>query len=297
MPMSMTKAILRWAVPLTGLLFVGPLAGLCTLGLRASDGSHAVTPILADSPIMGLIRGIASLLIAGAFGAVATRINGLKSGLFTTGLVLAWATWGTGNMDDIIRRTQSTSTLWKLGGEGVLFGVLAVGLAIVLTRLHQQRLRAAAPATPSMPGSATVAQRAGVRKAMLSTLGVALPAMGVIVWIVATEPLKGQAFAAATAASMLGVIAGSWANRGGSSGVPIFTFFAAAALFAAASPVAATFYHGTEPILVRSSLAGTLFPLARLVPLDWIAGAFVGVPMGLSMAGWTTDHLHHEKHS
>jgi hypothetical protein len=280
--MSFMKPILRWSIPLVGLLFVGPLAGMCIYGLRAADGSNSVTPMLASPPVMGMIMGIAALLIAGAFGAVATWINGLKSGYFTTGLVLAWATWAAGNMDDILRRSQSSSTMWKLAAEGAILGAIAVGVAFILHKIHEHRLHAATNVETGSPAptAAVEAERVQWRQALMKSAIAAIPVMGIVVAIVATEPLKGQAFAAATIGSLLAVVAGKWSTRS----APVYPFIAIAALFAVVSPILATFYHTSEQTLIRAALAGNLFPLARLVPLDWLAGAFVGVPMGLNMA-------------
>jgi hypothetical protein len=99
-------------------------------------------------------------------------------------------------------------------------------------------------------------------------------------WVVAQETIKGQTFAAAIAAGLLGTFGGRLISSRASIGV----FVAAIAVLAAVSPAAATFYHSSDPALVRASLAGSLFPPARLMPLDWIAGAFVGIPMGLNLA-------------
>lgn len=290
--MTLTKAILRWSIPLAGLLLVGPLAGMCTIGLRGADGSDAVTPMLSSSPVMGLVMGLMAMVIAGAFGAVATWINGFKSGFFTTGLVLAWATWGLGNMDDIMRRTQSASTMWKLSGEGLVLGAAAVAVALGLLAVHHRRLQTSATvSTAPVPEAAVQAERQALRQAIVRSLIAALPVMGLVVFIVATGALKGQAFAAAVAGALLSVVAGLWATRS----APPFVFIVAAAILAAASPIAATFIHGSEQSLVRASLGGTLFPLARLIPLDWIAGAFVGVPMGLSFAHGLFESHHVEQ--
>jgi hypothetical protein len=135
----MFKSMLRWLIPLGGLIVVGPLAGLCTYGLRATDGSSAATPMLSESPMMGMLRGIVALALAGGVGIVGTMVNGVRAGVFAAGLVLAWAAWGTGNMDDVIRHSQSGGVLWKLSVEGVVFGLLAVGLAVGLVRLGKAR--------------------------------------------------------------------------------------------------------------------------------------------------------------
>ncbi|MGE3109528.1 MAG: hypothetical protein AB7G11_16860 [Phycisphaerales bacterium] len=291
----MTKAILRWSIPLFGLLAVGPLAGLCTIGLRARDGSDSVTPMLAASPVLGIGMGLAAVLIAGGYGVIATWVNGIKSGLFTTGLVLAWATWGTGNMDDILRRSQSSAELWKLGAEGVIFGLLGLGLALVLWNVHERRLKMSVtlPDAGAAAPTVAVAERAKIRSQFIAAAGSSTAVMAAVVWIAATEPTKGQALAAATIGAMLATAAGKWAAHH----APMVAYFVGAAVLGAAAPIAAKFYHGTDSGLVRAALGGTLFPLARLVPMDWLAGGFMGVPMGLSIASGLMESHQHQPHA
>lgn len=310
MILTMSKAVLRWIIPLLGLFVVGPLAGLCTVGLRAADGSGAVTPILAASPIMGLGVGLAAMLLAALVGLVGTWLISFKTGIFAAGLTLAWAAWGTGNMDNIMRRTQSADVLWRLSAEGLIFGLFAVAIAFVLLRVeamrsarrvqaHQQvwseqnrtlvppdqggtsGAKSAGSALAPAPQTLTTEELTQKRKAIVIGFALVIAVAIPVVWAVATEALKGQVLAAAILAAVLGSAAGrSWANK-----APLIVFFAAIALLATVSPAAATLWHSGEPALVRASLAGTLFPPARLVPLDWIAGAFIGIPLGLSLAG------------
>lgn len=306
----MMKAVLRWAIPLFGLFVVGPVAGLCTVGLRSADGSGAVTPILAASPVSGLLAGLAAMLLAAVVGVVGAWFNSFKTGLFSAGLTLAWAAWGTGTIDGIMRRTQSAGSLWRLSAEGLIFGACAVAIALLLLRVEQIRTdrrsrgaqkewseqnRSWASVDPAATPAASPALTAEERSRRLASMAIGFAlviAVAVpVVWAVATEALKGQVIAAAIAAAALGTAAGrSWAFKS-----PIVVFVAAIALLAAVSPAVATLWHGTEPTLVKASLAGTLFPLARLVPLDWIAGAFIGVPLGISLAGSLSEMPLHER--
>ena len=65
--------------------------------------------------------------------------------------------------------------------------------------------------------------------------------------------------------------------------------FAAIAILASGSPLIASFIHGSPEQLVRAALAGKLFVLARPLPLDWLAGAFIGAPIGLVWAASMVD--------
>jgi len=62
-------------------------------------------------------------------------------------------------------------------------------------------------------------------------------------------------------------------------------FFGGLMVVAVAGPVIATFVHAGTLGPTRAAVSGKLFALARPMPLDWIAGAFVGIPLGLWWAG------------
>jgi hypothetical protein len=69
----------------------------------------------------------------------------------------------------------------------------------------------------------------------------------------------------------------------------VLAFFGAMAILGVAGPVVAAVLPGGNGGVVRASYAGTLFPLGLSMPLDWLAGAFLGIPMGLSWAGSMTE--------
>jgi hypothetical protein len=285
----MTRAILRWLIPLATLLALAPLAAWMTVSLRAPDGGPETSLLLCNSPVRGIVAGLGAFALAMLAGAVASRLLGVSWGFFAAGLVLAGAAWGTGRVDQIVRRTQSASTFWALSAEGFLVGALGVLTAAVIVRA-----RAASDRGPH------VALPDDDRGAWAASLAIGLPIMvlagAVGAWIVAREPLKGQTFAAAAVAGILLAIAGHLA----APRAPLEVFVLAVAILAAVSPALSllvnlvptatgaratlTFLPGGSRVLAAVR-AGTMLPLARLLPLDWVAGAFVGIPIGLSWAG------------
>jgi hypothetical protein len=269
----MLKAAIRWGIPLTSLFVVGPPAGWLTYSLRAPDGSGGTTLLLSESPVRGLIAGLGALALAAVMGFLGARMVSLRLGLFSAGLVLTWAAWGTGTVDQIIRRTQSASTMWTLSLEGAILGVLAIGLASLLAKV----------ARPSGEKARPHDDEDG--PPVLLGFTVAIVVAGIAAWLVAQETLKGQTYAAAVAAAVFG----SFFGRLGSHRTPAVLFFVALAAFAAASPAAAVLLHGGDMAIVKATYSGHLLPLARPLPLDWIAGAFVGIPIGLSWAASMTE--------
>jgi hypothetical protein len=218
------------------------------------------------------------MLLAGLMGLLGARLVGARSGLFTAGLVLAWAAWGTGTVDQILRRTQSGSILWTISLEGVLFGGLGIAVAWVILLVARDRHGAPAKVTDEGEGPPAA-----------FGFAVAVVAGGIGACLIAQESLKGQCFAAAVVAGLFGALFG----RLGSHKAQELWFFAAVALLAAAGPAAATILHSGEGAVVRAAYAGQLLPLARPLPLDWVAGAFVGIPIGLNWAASMTEHHQH----
>ena len=92
-------------------------------------GGSDATPLLSTTPALGILMAAAALLIALAVGAAAARLVGTMAGLTTAGLIVAWATWRTGTVDELVRTAQSGRPLVSLAIEGLIFGVLLVAMA------------------------------------------------------------------------------------------------------------------------------------------------------------------------
>ncbi len=306
-PPSIFASINRWVFPLAGLLAVGPLAAWPTAALRAPDGALATTPILSDSPVVGVLAGLAALVVAGAWGLVSSLFTSIRYGLFTTGLVLAWVTWSTGTTDLIMRTDQAAAHYWRLPIEGLIFGVVGVLIAGVIAAAGRRPTENAE--SPAAPVAERI--RGGVRAtlgmfrreddegASIGQRGLVLLAAAlvgaVIAWLLAVEALKGQAFGAAVVGALLGATAGeviASSGKGDPVRAPVPLFFLAATVLAVAGPIAAMAAHaGPSGVAEAATTAGAnpLIPIARVLPLDWIAGAFVGVPIGLSWADALVD--------
>lgn len=274
----MMQALLRWVMPLGGLLIVGPLAGMCTAGLRLADGSDRATLLVSTSPMLGLVLGAIAIGLAAVVGMAAARLINASYGFFSAGLTLAWAAWGTGDLDAIVRSYQAATPLWRLAAEGAIVGAMGVGACWLI-------LKAAKP-----HGHTDVAHE-GENQWMLRGRGLAacLVAAGAAGWLFAPESLKGQTFAAAAFGGMFGAVALKMTARGLT---PLMVFVGVAVL-ATAGPAVASFYYAPASGFVKAVYAGApggALPLVRILPLDWLAGALVGVPIGLSWGGAMTEH-------
>lgn len=277
----MMQAALRWIVPLFALLVAGPVAGYLTGMLRDPCGGEHASLLVSTTPALGVAAGIGAVVVAGLMGVVASKLINSHYGFFSAGLTLAWAAWGTGTIDELVRCVPGRGVFVKLAIEGLIVLLPACVFAWLIVRVSR----------PAPAGSRAHPEPKAIKEpaAAIGALA-AIVAGGVIAWLVAQTSLKGQTVAAA---ALAGLVAASVA-RLAAPGVNAAVFVGALALLGVVSPASALVLHGGDgaggAAVVNATQAGTLFSLARVMPLDWIAGAFIGLPIGLTWAGGMIDH-------
>ncbi len=281
------KPLLYWGCALFALFVLGPIAGSLMGGLHGLDGRSAVTPLTSSSMAMGMLKAVAVLAIAAAAGLLGSRLFHARDGLTFAGLVVAWAAYRTGAPDELIRHTQAPSLLWRLSAEGLILGLLGVVLCVFVVSAHRHQ------------GSEAQSNRGRAERdgesmsAMLTSIGAAAGAGaivgGVVAWLIAVETLKLQTIAATACA---GIAAGSAAQlvisaMPGAAASYRRTLVAGAcsmAILATVGPVSALAANGSTGVL-RAVYTGNYFGLAAPLALDWVAGALLGLPLGLSWSG------------
>lgn len=290
----MHQTVTRWSIYLAALFLVGPLAGTLTAALRSETGSAQATPLVSSTPVLGIAAGAAALAIALGLGLVGARLVNVHSGMTAAGLVAAWAAWRTGTTHEILREARAADPLWTLVVEGLIFAVLGVALAAALVLAAKrgdpeeptiQLSRGGAPRPAegfaerlrqAMPGPGTAV-------ALLAALAAAAGAA----WLIAQSPMKGQAIIAAVGAGLAAGVVGRLVD----GRTPILTFFLVIGVLCVVGPATGALVAPAGGP-VAAMMAGRLFPLAVPVPLDWIAGGLLGVPMG---AAWAASMV--EKHT
>jgi hypothetical protein len=279
----MLNALLRWSIPLTALFILGPIAAHFTSALRAADGGGQTSLFLNTSPLSGILAGLLALALALGIGIIGARFIEGRSGLLAAGFVLAWAAWGGGRVDRILARTQTSSTLYTLAIEAAVLALAAVAVAFIILRIPTRvpRFIAAGDTTRDRTTHIHREPTAFVDKALPIAILAAAAGAALGGWLIAQDFLKGQTFAAAAVGGVLAAAAGRLVSQR----ITPAAFFLGLMLVAIAGPIIATFLHPSALGPARAALAGTLFPLARPLPLDWLAGAFVGIPLGLWWAG------------
>jgi hypothetical protein len=266
----MKQAIVRWTFYLAAFFLIGPLAAALPGGLRGEGGSPGASPLVSTAPALGLLLALAALAIAGTVGAVAARLVGSAAGLTTAGIIAAWAAFRTGTVEALVRAAQSGRPLLVLALEGLLLGIAALAMASLI-------LAAGRPAD-SPAGSAP--DRRFFARGDLAALPVALLGGALGAALIAGSAIKGQTIAAAIVGGIgVGVAARLVSGR---AGIP--AMFIAIAALAILGPLAGyVMAGGGGGGILQSAYRGSLFPLAWVGPLDWVAGGLLGIPIGI---GW-----------
>lgn len=273
----MRHATIRWMIFLSAMLAVGPAASWLLRPVTAVDGSHAATPLASADPAGGLVRALLASLIALGMGLLACRIAGFRSAMSAVGLVLAWVAWRTADADQLVRAAGSGAPLGTLAVEGAVLGVVALAIVALLALIG----RRVEPGEEGDIGEGTPLRRliGGARAPVVVAAGLVGAAAGA--WLVAATPMKGQALAGAVA----GGIAAAAAGRLAEPRAPLPLLVVPIGLLAVLGPLSGLLLAGRGGV-VGDAYRVALAPLANVTPLDWLAGAFLGIPLG---AAWVTS--------
>jgi hypothetical protein len=277
----MKQAVLRWTMYVGALFVAGPVAGWMVALVRAPEGGPDASPLTGSEPVKGLMLGIAAVGIAGVMGLLAAWLTNARAAMTTAGLTLAWAAWRAGNVEMILREAHSVAPLWRLAVEGTVFGLMAVAIMIGIHAVTRRDHHESAPRDAAGLGR-TVRETAGGAGVLFAVVG-AVAAGGAVTWIIANTGMKGQTVGAALVAGLVGAAVGRLVDNR----APASAFLIPAAVLAVIGPGAAAMALSGD--IVGAVNRGGLFPVARVMPLDWIAGAFLGVPIGLGWTGSVVD--------
>lgn len=240
---------------------IGPIAGLLVGSLRGTDGGTQATILVGQSPVIGLVAGVFAFGLAALAGGIGSRAAGLNVGLGCVGLVLSWAAWLSGQLDEIVTVSRQ-SPLQALILEGLIVSAMLAGIVWVVRRFSSDDPD---PETEVGVSAIVVALTAGV--------GISATAA----WVIATEPLKGQTIGAAFAAGLVGAATARLVFLR----LPGWSAVCIPAVLVVLGPLATQALAGD---VVDAVFERSLFRLGWLMPMDWAAGALLGIPIGLA---WT----------
>lgn len=275
----MTQLLLKWIVVLVALFAAGPLAASLVAPLHLADGSHAASLFTDGSFLHGLGAGLGVLAMATVMGVIGGTLISRDMGLLVAGFVVAWAAWRFSSVDRAVSRVGGSGMLVTLAIEGLVIGLAGAAISIAVSTTAREKQGRAGVLGSFLDDE----PQAPLPMATLVTSGViGAAAAGVVVWIIAGEPTRGQCVMGA----VIGGIACGAASQLSASmqrlRLGILPPMLAIALLATVGPLVTMKMHGSS--LVELAMGGRLFPLGKLGPMDWLAGALLGVPIGLAWA-------------
>ncbi|MEN0021422.1 MAG: hypothetical protein AAF747_11140 [Planctomycetota bacterium] len=275
----MLRVAARWAPGLLALLVIGPVVASLAGGLASADGGSDASFLPATNPVAGIIALAVGVLAAGVLGIVTSRFVSYRIATWTVGYMLAWVTWRTTTVPDLIRVTRDAGyPTTSLIIEGVVVGIAGLLLAIAVIAFGRDVPGHESDKVPGLPVTLEAAL-AGPMAAVVVLVSAAAAMAGA--WLVVLDPLKGQAVFGGVVAGLLAGAAGTWvaaALRLPTTQLPIFAGLCLAPVLGTLS---GGIVHGGG--LAEASYATRLFGPAALLPLDWIAGGFMGLPAGCAI--------------
>jgi hypothetical protein len=265
----MTQIIARWVLLAVAAVVVGPVVGWLVGGAPSLNGGPA-TALVSDSPALGTIRSLLALVLAGGVGLVASLMAGRRTGIAVMGVALVWGAWGTARLDDLARVPEVGNPAASLGIEGFLLGLVAAAIAVGLAYMGRG------------PGREAIAR--DNPKAPAIGAGVFIASAIALAWVVARTGMVGQALAAAAVGGFVGgALARTFAQHGGMLGAIL-----AVPLVAAIGPIVGSM--ATSGDLVEAVYEHSVAGVLRIMPMDWIAGLLVGLPLGWAQADTMIEH-------
>lgn len=287
----MRKAIFEWVSLVLAVLILGPVAGTLPAMLRSAAGSGQTSALTSTTPVLGIILALCGLALATVVGMFGSKTVTRPMGMACAGFVLVWVACRFGRAEMIFRESGSpTTAAWLMALEAAILAIPALWVVTMVQRprpfeFDEGILAIAEVRTGLMDGLRAVARD---HRALLA---VAAAAAGAVLGcsLGSISLMKGQCVFAGVLAGIGAGCAGGLLIAGLESR-PALAPYLGVLLVAIGAPIFAIFKHGAG--LGNAAVTGDLVPIGRLIPMDWIAGMFLGVPWGLSwVSGMVKEHV------
>ena len=238
-------------------------------------GTIGPTLLQAQTPAAAVIAVTLGLIGATIAGAVVGRLTNALVGLFVVGAGLGALAFRFGSIADL---AFANGSLQVLAVESVLFSVLVLFSTYAIYKFAGPLDDIDPPDDDYQP----------VKSIALSAAAAILVLP--VVWFFAQSHLRGQTM---TATWLGGMIAGLAARLLAPNTQPKL-IFASACLIGAVGHMIGAYVIGfaTSGGITSAFIESTIPAVSMPLPIDYAAGALMGVSMGL---GWARSFLHHEQ--
>ena len=292
----MRKAVFEWVTLFTALVIVGPFVAVPLAWLTTASGSSDATAMTSTQPALGIGYSLLAMLGALLTGWLGTKTVSRGMGMSVAGFVLVWvaARSGTGAM--ILRDAHSaTAAALQLTIEAAILAIPALLLVTLVQRPRPlDNDDSVYPLTECRCGLVD-----GLRDCLTSRgiqIVLAAAAGAVIGCVFASIGfLKGQGLFAGFMGGLIGGAAGGLLLAGVENPRPALAPYLGVVLVMIGAPIAGSLYYGNS--LRTVAVTGELFGPARLIPMDWISGMLLGVPLGLSWLASSVKDATQAKHA
>lgn len=259
-----------WTILLACLFGAGPALVWLAPRMVGGDGGPGWTYLASESSGLGAVLLIVTLLAACVIGLATSRLLGMRAGLGAIGMTLVAPALQGGEIVEILRWADAPGVFARLALEGAIVAAIGFGAAFVMGRIAPRE-------APMSPAERQERARHHVTEGAIGAVS-ALAIGAIAAWIIAREPIKGQMIAAGFAAG----VAGMGAGRVIAPRAPIAAVALGVLLLGVFGPMLGFVVAGSDAL--RAAYEQRLPAIAGPTPIDWITGAMLGMPLGLTWA-------------
>ena len=266
------EATRRWTLFIVGFVLTVLAYWSAWPWLRSATGDLGPTVVQSMTPVAGIVALLVATAVAIVIAVTIARLVSPLSGMAIFGAGLGWVGLELAGMRDIV--LEGSAGYVVADGIGWAIAVLATSWLIIVMGRPVEDVHPEVAGHPPDPLCSPDAIR------MLIVGVAALP----VVWLFAESHMRGQMLAA----TVLGGLAAAFVGRMWSPHVqPILLPVGVVGAGARGGWVMAMFLPGD---VARAWSTGTVPNLILPTPVDWAAGAMLGVPLGFRLAASFIKH-------
>lgn len=268
----MINSIKQWSLAALALALAWPLSSWMRAALRGSDGSLGVPILSAASPASAVLPLAAGLLVFSLLAWISARLTHRYFGPVIFGLCLAVLAHRSVSVDTFLRMTSDQPAYaagfrplyLRFAAEVFIWWIPAAALTFLCAKTTPSRY-------PHEHGWKSPDSFSAAALSMILAIGLS--------WLFVRTESRDQSLGGVTAAGALALMVSRmiWSNANATSLIMLVSLTAGLV-----GTLSSAFTLGPSPL--DAMARGDLWPMARPLPLDWVAGALLGSSLGVGLA-------------